>query len=76
MALLDVVLQLMITLNWTMCVVAVALVAGSPLSPAIGPRSSRPLRRSSIRATCRITGVAKGTVVRLLVAPGHAATDY
>lgn len=31
---------------------------------------------NSIRATCRMTGAAKWTVVRLLVALGHAATDY
>ena len=31
---------------------------------------------NSIRATCRITGAAKWTVVRLLVALGQAATDY
>lgn len=31
---------------------------------------------NSIRASCRMTGAAKWTVVRLLVAIGHAATDY
>ncbi len=31
---------------------------------------------NSIRGTCRITGAAKWTVVRLLVAIGEAATDY
>ena len=31
---------------------------------------------NSIRSTCRITGAAKWTVVRLLVALGQAATDY
>lgn len=31
---------------------------------------------NSIRATCRITGAAKWTVVRLLVALGTAAADY
>jgi len=31
---------------------------------------------NSIRATCRLTGVARWTVIRLLVALGRAATDY
>lgn len=31
---------------------------------------------SSIRATCRLTGAAKWTVVRLLVAIGQTASDY
>ncbi len=31
---------------------------------------------NSIRATCRMTGAAKWTVVRLLVALGQVATDY
>src|SRR2546429_9888411 len=31
---------------------------------------------NSIRSTCRMTGAAKWTVVRLLVALGRVATDY
>src|SRR2546422_10025957 len=31
---------------------------------------------NSIRATCRMTGAAKGTVTRLLVALGEACDDY
>lgn len=31
---------------------------------------------NSIRATCRMTGAAKWTVVRLLTSIGEAATDY
>jgi len=31
---------------------------------------------SSIRSTCRMTGAAKDTVTRLLVALGHASADY
>lgn len=31
---------------------------------------------SSIRATCRITGAAKGTVLTLPSAPGAACMDY
>src|SRR5262245_16732078 len=31
---------------------------------------------NSVRATCRMTGVAKGTVLRLLVDLGRACSDY
>ena len=31
---------------------------------------------NSIRATCRMTGVAKGTVLRLLAAVGRACAQY
>src|SRR5882724_7126237 len=31
---------------------------------------------NSIRATCRMTGVAKGTVTRLLVSVGKACAEY
>src|SRR5205085_8201724 len=31
---------------------------------------------NSIRATCRMTGTAKGTVTRLLVDLGHACAEY
>lgn len=31
---------------------------------------------NSIRATCRMTGIAKGTVTRLLVALGEACDDF
>lgn len=31
---------------------------------------------NSIRATCRMTGTAKGTVIRLLASVGKACTDY
>jgi DNA-directed RNA polymerase specialized sigma24 family protein len=31
---------------------------------------------NSIRATCRMTGAAKGTVIRLLESVGKACSDY